>query len=126
MKKQKKSKDEEDYLFQALIDAPAKNLERRIQEIESEIGERRKLSFEIDAKLSTQQIRLEEELWRNRYNANTNNWSQRNLGLKFIDLEIQRQREMVDSFRDMSRFRERLINAQEESEVEKLKKKLIE
>jgi len=126
MKNQKKIKDDEDYLIQSLMDAPVKNLERRVKEIENEIDERRKLGLEIDAKLSTRQIRLEEELWRNRYNTNTNNWTPQNLGLKFIDLEIQRQRAMVEAFRDISSFKERLINAHEEFEIERHRRKLIE
>ena len=57
-----KKRDEDDELVSALLKLPAKNLEERIELIECEIRERKKLSNDGLAQLGTQQLHLDQKI----------------------------------------------------------------
>ena len=123
--KSKKREDEDDELVSTLLKIPAKNLEERIRLIESEIRERKKLSSEGLAQLGTQQLRLDEKIRQLRYSTDWGDTFSRNLKLQFINLEIQKMKEMIGCFKDVSWLRQRSQEAKEELEMEKQKSKLL-
>ena len=123
--KAKKREDVEDEIVGALLKLPAKNLEERIELIESEIIERKKLSNEGLAHLGTQQLHLDEKISQLRYTADWGDTFSKNLKFQFINLEIQKMKEMIGCFKDVSWLKQRLQEAKEELEMEKQKSKLL-
>ena len=123
--KSKKRDEDDDELVSALLKLPAKNLEERIMLIESEIRERKKLSNEGLAQLETQQLHLDEKIRQLRYTADWGDTFSKNLKFQFINLEIQKMKEMIGCFKDVSWLKQRLQEAKEELEMEKQKSKLL-
>jgi len=123
--KAKERDEDDDELVSALLKLPAKNLEERIELIESEIIERKKLSSEGLAQLGTQQLHLDEKIRQVRYTANWGDTFSRNLKFQFINLEIQKMNEMIGCFKDVSWLKQRLQEAKEDLEMEKQKSKLL-
>ena len=123
--KAKKRVDEDDELVSALLRIPAKNLEERIELIESEIRERKKLSNDGLAQLGTQQLHLDEKIRQLRYSTDWENTFSRNLKFQFINLDIQKMKEMIACFKDVSWLKQRLQEAKEDLEMEKQKSKLL-
>ena len=123
--KTKKRDDEEDDLVSALLRIPAKKLEVRIDLIENEIIERKKLSNEGLVQLGTQQLHLDEKIRQLHYTTNLGDTFSRNLKFQFINLEIQKMKEMIGCFKDVSWLNQRLLEAKEELEMEKHKSKLL-
>ena len=121
-----KKRDEEDEIVSALLKIPAKNLEKRIDLIENEIGERKRLSNEGLVQLGTQQLRLDEKIRQIRYTADWGDTFSKNLKFQFINLEIQKMKEMIGCFKDVSWLKQRLQEAKEDLEMEKQKSKLLE
>ena len=124
--KTKKLEDEEDDLVNALLRIPAKNLEVRIELIEGEIRERKKLSNDGLVQLGTEQLQIDEKIKQVRYTTNWGDTFSRNLKFQFINLEIQKMKEMIGCFKDVSWLKQRLQEAKEELEMEKHKSKLLE
>ena len=104
---------------------PAKNLEVRIELIEGEIRERKKLSNDGLVQLGTQQLQIDEKIKQLRYTTNWGDTFSRNLKFQFINLEIQKMNEMIGCFKDVSWLKQRLQEAKEELEMEKQKSKLL-
>ena len=123
--KAKKREDEEDDLVSALLRIPAKKLEVRIELIEGEIRERKKLSNEGLVQLGTQQLNLDEKIRQLHYTTNLGDTFSKNLKFQFINLEIQKMKEMIGCFKDVSWLKQRLQEAKEELEMEKQKSKLL-
>ncbi len=123
--KAKKRDEEDDEIVSALLKIPSKNLEERIRLIESEIGERQKLSNEGLVQLGTQQLRLEEKIRQLHYSTDWGDTFSKNLKFQFINLEIQKMKEMIGCFKDISWLKQRLQEAKEELEMEKQKSKLL-
>ena len=123
--KAKKRVDEDDELVSALLRIPAKNLEERIELIESEIRERKKLSNDGLAQLGTQQLHLDEKIRQLRYSTDWENTFSRNLKFQFINLDIQKMKEMIACFKDVSWLKQMLQEAKEDLEMEKQKSKLL-
>ena len=120
-----KKRDEEDEIVSALLKIPAKNLEERIELIESEITERKKLSNNGLAQLGTQQLHLDENIRQVRYTTSWGDTFSKNLKFQFINLEIQKMKEMIGCFKDVSWLKQRLQEAKEDLEMEKHKFKLL-
>ena len=120
-----KKRDEEDEIVSALLKLPAKNLEERIRLIESEITERKKLSNNGLAQLGTQQLHLDENIRQVRYTTSWGDTFSKNLKFQFINLEIQKMKEMIGCFKDVSWLKQRLQEAKEDLEMEKHKFKLL-
>ncbi len=123
--KSKKREDEDDEIVSALLKIPANNLEERIRLIESEIRERKKLSNEGLAQLGTQQLHLDEKIRQLRYTTDWGDTFSKNLKFQFINLEIQKMKEMIGCFKDVSWLKQRLQEAKEDLEMEKHKSKLL-
>ena len=123
--KVKKREAEDDELVSALLKLPAKNLEERIRLIETEIRERKNLSNEGLVQLGTQQLHLDEKIRQLRYTADWGNTFSKNLKFQFINLEIQKMKEMIGSFKDVSWLNQRLQEAKEDLGMEKQKSKLL-
>lgn len=123
--KTKERKYEDDELVSALLKIPAKNLEERIELIESEIRERKELSNEGLAQLGTQQLHLDEKIRQIRYTTDRGDAFSRSLKFQFINLEIQKMKEMIGCFKDVSWLKQRLQEAKEDLEMEKHKSKLL-
>ena len=123
--KAKKRDEDDDELVSALLRIPAKNLEERIELIESEIREREKLSNDGLAQLGTQQLHLDENIRQVRYTTSWGDTFSKNLKFQFINLEIQKMKEMIGCFKDVSWLKQRLQEAREELEMEKQKSKLL-
>ena len=123
--KAKKREDEDDELVSTLLKIPAKNLEERIELIESEIIERKKLSNKGLAQLGTQQLHLDEKLRQLHYSTDWGDAFSKNLKFQFINLEIQKMKEMIGCFKDVSWLKQRLQEAKEELEMEMQKSKLL-
>ena len=121
----KKRVDEDEDLVSALLRIPAKNLEERIELIESEIRERKKLSNNGLLQLGTQQLQIDEKIKQVRYTTNWGDTFSKNLKFQFINLEIQKMKEMIGCFKDVSWLKQRLQEAKEELEMEKQKSKLL-
>jgi len=100
--KSKKREEDDDELVSALLKLPANNLEERIELIESEIRERKSLSDEGLAQLGTQQLQLDDKLRHIRYTTEWGDTSSKNLKFQFINLEIQKMKEMIGCFKDVS------------------------
>ena len=124
--KANKREEEDDELVSALLKIPTKNLEERIRLVESEIREREKLSSEGLVQLGTQQLQLDEKIRQLRYTTDWGDTSSKNLKFQFINLEIQKMKEMIGCFKDVSWLKQRLQEAKEELEMEKQKSKLLE
>ena len=122
---EKNRDDEDEELVSALLKLPAKNLEERIELIEGEIRERKKLSNEGLVQLGTQQLHLDEKIRQLHYTTNLGDTFSRNLKFQFINLEIQKMKEMIGCFKDVSWLKQRLQEAKEELEMEKQKSKLL-
>ena len=123
--KAKKREDEEDDLVNALLRIPAKNLEVRIELIEGEIRERKKLSNDGLVQLGTEQLQIDEKIKQVRYTTKWGDTVSKNLKFQFINLEIQKMKEMIGCFKDVSWLKQRLQEAKEELEMEKHKSKLL-
>ena len=123
--KAKKREDKDDELVSALLKIPAKNLDERIMLIESEIRERKNLSNEGLAQLGTQQLHLDEKMSQLRYSTDWGDTFSKNLKFQFINLEIQKMKEMIGCFKDVSWLKQRLQEAREDLEMEKQKSKLL-
>ena len=123
--KAKKREDDDDELVSALLRIPAKNLEERIRLIEGEIRERKKLSNDGLVQLGTEQLQIDEKIRQVRYTTNWGDTFSRNLKFQFINLEIQKMKEMIGCFKDVSWLKQRLQEAKEELEMEKQKSKLL-
>ena len=123
--KAKKREDDDDELVSALLRIPAKNLEERIRLIEGEIGERKKLSNDGLVQLGTEQLQIDEKIKQVRYTTNWGDTFSKNLKFQFINLEIQKMKEMIGCFKDVSWLKQRLQEAKEELGMEKQKSKLL-
>ncbi len=123
--KEKKRDEDDDELVSALLKLPAKNLEERIELIESEIRERKNLSNEGLVQLGTQQLQLDEKMRQLRYTTEWGDTFSKNLKFQFINLEIQKMKEMIGCFKDVSWLKQRLQEAKEDLEMEKQKSKLL-
>ena len=121
--KERENEDEE--LVSELLRLPAKNLEGRIELIESEIIDRKALRNEGLAQLGTQQLHLDEKIRQIRYTSNWGDTFSNNLKFQFINLEIQKMKEMIGCFKDVSWLKQRLQEAKEDLEMERQKSKLL-
>lgn len=122
MEKRKSKEREIDEIVDTIIDLPAKNLEKRIEEIEAEINMRRNVLNEALTGLGTRGLQLEEKIWQMRYSGiNINVLLEKELSRT----EIRKTDELISYFRDVSRLKEKLQDAREELELEKEKRKLV-
>ena len=122
MEKRKSKNREMDEIVDTIIELPAKNLEKRIKEIEAEIWMRRNILNEALTGLGTRGLQLEEKIWQMRYSGiNINVLLEKELA----GTEIRKTDECISYFRDVSRLKEKLQDAREELELEKEKRKLV-
>ena len=124
--KGEKRDEDDDEIVSTLLKIPAKNLEERIELIESEIRERKKLGNDGLAQLGTQQLHLDEKMRQLRYSTERGDTFSKNLKFQFINLESQKMKEMIGCFKDVSWLKQRLQEAKEDLEMEKHKSKLLE
>ena len=129
MKDYKNRKEsEKDDVVENLLRQPVKNLEQRVKELDIEIEERLKLNVETLTKLGTQQISFNERARQLHYSAALGNTlsTKSHFEIEVSKIEVQKNREMLDCFRDISKLREQLVEARQNLEKERLKLKLVE
>ena len=107
-----------------LLKQPVKNLEDRVKQLENEIKDRLNLNIDTLSKLGTQQLFFKERARQLHYTAPFTTKSQ--FEIETARLEVQKNREMLDCFRDISRLQEQLRESTEELKRERLKLKLTE
>jgi len=120
-----KRENEEDDIVETLIRIPVRSLEERVKLLENEIRTRKALSGEAIAKIGTQQLHLEAGMRQFQYSTAFGSSFNKNLKFQFINLEIQKIKEKIDCFRDISNLEEKLLSIKEDLEMEKQKIKLI-
>ncbi len=118
--------NEQDDIVETLLRIPVKNLEEKVKLFESEIKLRKKISWKAIAKLGTQQLHLEERMRHLNYSLGVQESFSRSLKFQFINLEIQKVREIISCFEDVSMKKEKLLIVNEELELERQKQRLIE
>ena len=123
MEKRKSKNRGIDEIIDTLIELPEKNLEKRINEIESEISMRRNILNEALSNLGTQKLQLEGKICQMRYSGINVNLL---LEKEFAKTVIRETSEWVSYFRDVSILKEKLQDAREELNLEKEKRKLVE
>jgi len=110
-----------------LIRLPKRNLEAKIRQLETDIRTRQKINDKSLTSLSTHQLQLKDRLWQQRYISDITGLTIRNqISSKIIQLEEDIQREIIGCFGDISELKEKLQEASEEFENEKVKLKLLD
>jgi hypothetical protein len=120
-----KKENEEDDIVDTLIRIPVRSLEERVKLLENEIRTRKILSDDAICRLGTQQLYLETGMRQFQYSTALGSSFNKNLKFQFINLEIQKIKEKIDCFRDISKLEEKLLYAKEELEIERQKFNLI-
>ena len=112
---------------EALLGLPARNLESRIKQLETEISQRHQISQKTLSELGTQKLRLDDQLFRLRYLATAGDplVLERTLGWQKLQLDQSIGNEVVMCFGDIGRLKERLQEAREELAVEDQKRALL-
>ena len=128
MEKRKSKNRGIDEIIDTIIELPEKNLEKRINEIESEISVRRSILNEALLNLGTQKLQLEGKIWQLRYSSLLGFTFSVKVGLEkeLARTEIRKTDEWISYFRDVSRLKEKLQDAREELALEKEKRRLVE
>lgn len=113
---------------ESLLGLPAVNLESRIKQLEAEIKQRHQISQDTLSVLGTQKLRLDDQLFRQRYLATAGDplVLERTLGWQKLQLDQSIGNEVVMCFGDIGRLKERLQEAREELAFEKQKLALLE
>jgi hypothetical protein len=120
-----KKENEEDDIVDTLIRIPVKSLEERVKLLENEIRTRKTLSGDAICRLGTQQLYLEAGMRQFQYSTALGSSFNKNLKFQFINLEMQKIKEKIDCFRDVSKLEEKLLYVKEDLEMERQKFKLI-
>lgn len=118
---------ESDEIISALLRLPSRNLETRINELENEIQERQKMRNHTLSKLATHRITLREQKDRLKYLSliDQSPILLQSIAGDLLKIEISMAGELKDGFRDISKLKERLQEAQEELDMEKQKLAMI-
>ena len=118
---------EEDDTIEALLKLPAKNLESRVKQFESEVRKRQRLNDEALSSLGTLQLQSENRVWQLRYASPFEKSFSALLDFKkqILNLESSKINEMTACFRDISDLKEKLQEAREEFESARQKLKLV-
>jgi exonuclease VII large subunit len=126
-RKQEKSNKENDELVEALLKLPSKNLEARINAIESEIDERHKMRNHVLTKLQTHKTQLKGHKERLKYVSLSGQSPEvlQRVVSDLLKIDNSMAIELKDCFRDISRLKERLQEAREEMEIERQKFAMI-
>ena len=116
-----------DEIVDTLLDQPVGNLEKQVKQIESELGTRQVIFNAAMEMLGTHRIQLKDNLEKL--------WYSSLLGLDFgrraaLEQELFRTQnnemvERLDYFKDASKLRERLQEANEDLALEREKRKLV-
>ena len=129
MEKRKTEKEDEvDEIVDTLLDLPVKNLEQRIQDLETEITMRAIIRNGALSSMGTHKLRLEENVRQMHYRSAVNGsaLSRRTaLEQEMARTEFRKLDEWLSYFRDASRLRERLQDAREELALEREKRRLV-
>lgn len=127
MEKRKIKNSDIDEIVGTIIALPSKNLEKRIKEIEDELNIRRSILNEALLNLGTRGIQLEEIIWQMRYSGILGSAINVKVTLEkeLARTENRKADEWISYFRDVSRLKERLQDAKDELELEKVKRKLV-
>lgn len=118
---------EEDAVIDDLLRLPAKNLESRVKQFESEIQERQRLNDEALSSLGTLQLQSENNAWQLRYASPFEKSFSALLDFKkqILNLESSKINEITACFRDISGLKEKLQETREELESARQKLKLV-
>lgn len=118
---------EDEELVEALLRLPSKNLETRIDSIETEIKEREQMRNHILSKLETFKGQLKSHKERLKYLPSTGQSQTivQKIAGELLKIDIGIGQELKDCFKDISRLKERLQEAREEFEMEKKKLALV-
>jgi hypothetical protein len=128
MKSNSRKEDlKEDEIVDTLLRLNSKNLESRIKRLEEEIQNRERLRDELLGIIGTQQLGLEDKIWRLRYaSPNTNSGERlKDHEIELRKLEQMKIREEIASREDISGIQEKLERAWEELQEEIIKLKLV-
>ena len=122
-----RNSESEDRLVYDITNQPIKSLENRIENIQNDLQARQKLSDKILSQLLTEKIQLEERLKRASYQANLTGQTKREteLSQRLANLQENISKEELSSFNDLSSLKEKLQEAKEELETEKLSRRLF-
>ena len=120
----KRKKDREfDSIVNNLLDLPITNLESRIHELEDEITFRSILRDNTLSQIGTNELQLKDQIQRLRYTFDVT--KRISLHFELTKLRLRKAEEQLEYFRDISRLRERLIEAKEELRIEIEKRRLV-
>lgn len=127
MEKRKIKKSDIDEIVDTIVALPAKNLEKRIKDIENELNIRRSILNEALLSLGTRGLQLEDKIRQMRYSGILGSAINVKVALEkeLAITEIRKTDELISYFRDVSRLKEGLRDAREELELEKQKRKLV-
>jgi len=119
--------ESEEKLVDEITNQPIKGLENKINRIQNDLQARQRLSDEILSKLLTEKIQLEERLKRASYQANLTSQTKREteLSQRLAALQENINKEELSSFNDLTSLKEKLQEAKEELETEKLSRRLF-
>jgi len=119
---------EEDDVVDTLLKLPAKNLESRLRQLESDVRQRHDLRNHALSTLGTHKLQLKDQSFRLRYASlsNTGFQTSQDCLREIIRLDQSIISEMISCFQDVLRLKENIQEAQEELELEKQKLLLIE
>lgn len=118
----------QDEIVDSLLKHRVNSLEEKIEELDSGINERFDLNVHAMGTLGTKVLRIKEKLKRLQYrNITTGEISNiSHLEIELAKIEIQKNTEMLDCFRDIFKMREHLQDSKQELVKERLKLKLLE
>lgn len=122
-----KKEDKTDDIVRELLELPSKSLEVRIKQLEREIKERETINRKITSNIGTQELTLQDQLWRLRYVSPMVNAfrANRDFQQKLLKLSSERSFEQLSCFKDISRLKSELQTATQELEMAKHKLNLV-
>ena len=129
MKKKKDKKETVQYeVVESLLKHRVNSLEEKVKELDSGIKKRLDLNVHVLGNLGTKGLRIKGKLKRLRYrNTTTSEISHiSHLEIELAKIEVQKNSEMLDCFREVFKMREQLQESRQELVKERLKLKLLE
>lgn len=119
---------EQDDIVETLLRLPVKNLEERVKKFEKEIQKRLNIEVETLTSLGTHQLFFKERARQLHYASAIGNAlnTKTHFEIEISKLGIQKTKEILDCFRDISKLQDSIREAREDLLRENLKLKLIE
>lgn len=124
---QKKEVEEED-IVEKLFNLQVKNLEEHVKELDGKIEERLGLSNRVLNSLGNKALTFQNNIKQLRYNVFPDRAQNliSHFEVELAKIGVQKNKEWLDCFRDVSMLREKLQELTKELKKERLKLKLLE